>query len=247
MLSTKIATNRRPTPTYVMARRYQQVALPSRSAARYARSRSSTGCTTSTSAPEFPQAGRDLHRAARVRAGHDPDPRVADGLGLLSHQRPGHLRLEHVVEAGGAAAAVAVLDLHDLGAGDLPEHRSRLAAGCPGRAARGTRRGRRRAFSASSAVGVSARPEIVQERHQVMNGERRPLDELAVVLHVCAASRGVHDHVIDARERRRVAAREPCGPCRAVRCARRAPRSSAALGGRPRASRYGPARGSWRG
>ena len=57
-------------------------------------------------------------------------------------------------------------------------------------------------------MGDLGQPVVGQERHQVVDGERGAVDELAVRRHVRAASRGVHDHVIDAGERRGVATGE---------------------------------------
>ncbi len=222
----KIATNRRPTPTYVMARRYQQAALPSRRT-RDTRGRGARrGARPRRPAPSS-RAGRDLHRAAGVRAGHDPDPRVADRLGLLPHQLP---------RTSPARARCRGRRRRSIGRRSR-SRRSRVPGIC-----RSTSRGCRLMPCARSAwhaswyatrvLGERGRrrldqAEVGQERHQVVDGERRALDELAVVLHVRAASGGVHDHVIDAGERARVATREPAGRVEASVVRRE--RSAAAL------------------
>ena len=61
---------------------------------------------------DLAQAGGDLDRAAGVGDGHHRRAGRGDRLGLLAPQPPGQLGLQDAVEAGGAAAAPAVAELH---------------------------------------------------------------------------------------------------------------------------------------
>ena len=65
-------------------------------------------------APHPGQAGGDLHGAARVGDQHGGRARGLDRRGLLALEPVGHLGLQDVVEAGGAAAAIAVLHLGEI-------------------------------------------------------------------------------------------------------------------------------------
>ena len=86
-LSMKIATNRRPTPTYVMPRRYQQMGGSAwRRSVRAVEELD--GVDDLDVSAQVPQAGGDLHGAAGVRAGDHTDPRVAHRCRLLPHELP---------------------------------------------------------------------------------------------------------------------------------------------------------------
>ncbi len=70
----------------------------------------------------------DLEQAARVTRRHYTRARL-DDVGHLAFEQPvGHLRLEHVVDAGAAAAEVALGQLDEREARDAPEQLARLVA-----------------------------------------------------------------------------------------------------------------------
>src|SRR5205085_3859430 len=118
--------------------------------------------------------------------------RLADRVALVSRELAREFRLQHVVEAGGAAAAVAVAKLHDPEARDRGEHLSRLAED---------------ALRAERVAGVVVRDRDVSEsssrRFEPLLGEEldrvaRPgrervcarvvLEEVAILLEVRATS-----------------------------------------------------------
>ena len=138
-----------------------------------------------------------------------PVARTASAFSRCS--RSGELGLGHVVETGGAAAPVAVGDLDDLQARDRAAAAPAAARGCPGRAGRGTRRGRRRARCRSHPSGTSPSPSSNRNAITSRTGRSAPVDELGVRAHVRAAARRVHDDVVDAGEGPRVAAGEAAG------------------------------------
>src|SRR6059036_2872225 len=68
----------------------------------------------------------DLQEASGVRGRHDLRPRLDNTSDLELEQLAGHAGLEQVVDAGAAAAEVAVGELHELEPRDPPEQLARL-------------------------------------------------------------------------------------------------------------------------
>src|SRR5918994_4218386 len=74
------------------------------------------------------EAGLNLKHATGVGGDDHARPGVEDVLGLAVAELGCGLRLDHVVDAGGAAAELGLLYLPDLHAGDLLQRLTRLLA-----------------------------------------------------------------------------------------------------------------------
>src|SRR6266567_275202 len=79
-------------------------------------------------APPFPQARLQLNYASGIGADNHIRAGFVGGLGLFGHETARQLWLGDVVDAGAAAAAVAVFHLHQPQAGDGSQESARLLA-----------------------------------------------------------------------------------------------------------------------
>src|SRR5262245_19925561 len=73
-------------------------------------------------------AERDLEQAARVRRRDYLGAGLGDPRDLPLQELARHLGLEQIVDAGAAAAEIAVAELHELEPGDAREELARLLA-----------------------------------------------------------------------------------------------------------------------
>ena len=139
-------------------------------------------------------------------------PAATTASAFAPRSASGHLRLEHVVEAGRAAADVAVREVDDLEPGDRPEDGARLLADvlCPQGVTGVVVRHpldagpRRRRLDALRGEELHQVHDLASQRAGVLRPE-----QVADVLQVRAASGGVHDDHVGAGERAQVALGEP--------------------------------------
>ena len=206
---------------------------------------SSIGWTTSTVTPISRRPARSCIVQPGLAEATTAAPVDDDRLGLLAHQAPGHLRLGDVVDPRGAAASVAVRDLHELEVPDRTEELARLSMDAL--------RAERVAGVVVGDDGSLREGACVDAEPLLVRGTPSRREREGLRPRRGRRSRPCARRIPPRSRRRGPRPRTPprsssraSAPCRGARCGRPAHRSTSARAGRRRASRSSPAPGSSR-